>query len=131
ATSAARSSACARTTSTYPPAGSRICRNAIPPTRATSAATCPVARRPSSVATGPELAAAHDRLAGELVAALVLGDAGVSGDLDEARVGKPAEPNLDARDELLIGLRLPALREHADRVARVGVDGDLRLALVG
>ena len=55
-------------------------------------------------------------LARQLVAALVLGDAGVARHLHELDVGQRREPAAHARDQLLVGLRLPALRQHADRV---------------
>ena len=59
-----------------------------------------------------------DRRPRQLVAALVLGDAGVARHLHELHVGQLREPAAHARDQLLVRLRLPALRQHADGIAR-------------
>ena len=53
---------------------------------------------------------------------LVTGHARVTGDVRELHRRAHGEQALDRSDELLIGLRFPAFREHADRILTVGVD---------
>ena len=48
----------------------------------------------------------------------------MAGDLHELDLGQRGQTAAHAGDQLLVGLRLPALRQHADRVGGVGVDAD-------
>src|SRR5262249_21010814 len=74
---------------------------------------------------------AMNRLDRELVAALVLGDAGVTRDLHEAEPRERARLSPDGRDELHVLLRLVGAGEDADGVRGVGVDEDRPVAISG
>src|SRR5690606_24333500 len=73
--------------------------------------------------SAPVAGAAYlDRLARELIGALVEVDAGVPGHVVELHVGERPERLPHRGDELGVLLGLPPFREHADRVLAVGVD---------
>src|SRR5262245_60727812 len=74
-------------------------------------------------------APAANRGRGELVDALVEGDAGVTEDLDEPQVGELLRQGAQLRDQLLVGLGLPRLGQKADRVRGVRVHDDRALAV--
>src|SRR5262249_36115510 len=86
---------------------------------------CQRTGRPASASAGDvgELRGASLHcLSRELVSTLVERNAGVPGHINDAVVTPIREGGLHARDELLVGLGFPALREHANGILAVGVE---------